>query len=183
MSCSPEPTDRCCWKSTRSKWRAPSTPGGRAELTSCLFALDWEPANLGTPTTAVKALLLVGDAAAADPLLNTLANRADGASAHCEVMSARDLAEFRDAMSRKDIEWSAVVVGARPGGRRGTDGYQQLDLALSRTLLVANLVKTLTQIGARNSPRLWIVTRGAQQLDAGDRVTLAQAQLRGLHGR
>ena len=55
----------------------------------------------------------------------------------------------------------------------------QLDLALSRTLLVANLVKTMTQVGARNSPRLWIVTRGAQQLDPGDRVTLAQTQLRG----
>ena len=52
-------------------------------------------------------------------------------------------------------------------------------MALSRTMLVANLVQTLTQIGSRNSPRLWIVTRGAQQLDLSDRVTLAQTQLRG----
>ena len=35
-------------------------------------------------------------------------------------------------------------------------------------------------MGARNSPRLWIVTRGAQQLDPGDRVTLAQTELRGI---
>ena len=35
-------------------------------------------------------------------------------------------------------------------------------------------------MGARNSPRLWIVTRGAQRLDPGDPVTLAQTPLRGL---
>ena len=95
-------------------------------------------------------------------------------------MSAGDIAEFRDAMSRKDIQWSGIVVVCPP---RAVDealtDTAQLDLALSRTLLVANLVKTLTQIGARNSPRLWIVTRGAQQLDLSDRVTLAQTQLRG----
>ena len=57
---------------------------------------------------------------------------------------------------------------------------EQLELAQSRTLLIADIVKTLSQIGARNSPRLWIVTRGAQQLDAGDGVTLAQTTLRGI---
>ena len=96
-------------------------------------------------------------------------------------MSARDTSELRDALSRKDIQWSGVVVVCPP---RAVDealaDTGQLDLALSRTLLVADVVKTLSQIGARNSPRLWIVTRGAQQLDAGDRVTLAQTQLRGI---
>ena len=57
---------------------------------------------------------------------------------------------------------------------------EQLELARSRTLLVADIVKTLSQIGARNSPRLWIVTRGAQQLEPEDRVTLAQTELRGI---
>ena len=57
---------------------------------------------------------------------------------------------------------------------------EQLELAQSRTLLIADIVKTLSQIGARNSPRLWIVTRGAQQLAAGDGVTLAQTALRGI---
>ena len=84
-------------------------------------------------------------------------------------------------MTRKDISWSGIVVVCPP---RAVDealpDTAQLDLALSRTLLVANIVKTLTQIGARNSPRLWIVTRGAQQVDPSDRVTLAQTQLRGI---
>ena len=41
-------------------------------------------------------------------------------------------------------------------------------------------MKVLTQRAARTSPRLWIVTRGAQRVDAGDQVNLAQASLRGL---
>ena len=155
-------------------------PRAAEELTSCLFALDWEPVDLGTTTSEVKALFLVGDTATADPLLNTLRIGLTARIPHCEVTSARDIAEFRDALSRRDIAWSGVVVVCPP---RAVDealtDTEALDLALSRTMLVANLVQTLTQIGSRNSPRLWIVTRGAQQLDLSDRVTLAQTQLRG----
>ena len=153
--------------------------GRRSSRAACLHSTGnrWISAR---STTEVKALLLVGDAATADPLLNTLRIGLTARIAHCEVMSARDIAEFRDAMSRKDIQWSGIVVVCPP---RAVDealtDTEQLDLALSRTLLVADLVKTLTQIGARNSPRLWIITRGAQQLDLSDRVTLAQTQLRG----
>ena len=57
-----------------------------------------------------------------------------------------------------------MVCPPRPVDEALTD-TAQLELAQSRTLLVADIVKTLTQIGARNSPRLWIVTRGAQQVD------------------
>ena len=46
--------------------------------------------------------------------------------------------------------------------------------------LIADIVKTISQRGARNSPRLWIVTRGAQRLDHGRSVTLAQTAIRGL---
>ena len=35
-------------------------------------------------------------------------------------------------------------------------------------------------MGSRNSPRLWIVTRGAQQVDVDESVTLAQTTLRGI---
>ncbi len=156
-------------------------PAPEHDLTSRLFTLDWEPANLERPAAGVKALLLVSDAAATDPLLNTLRSGLTERAAHCEVVSARDASELRDALSRKDIEWSAVVVVCPPQAiDEALADTEQLDLALSRTLLVADVVRTLSQIGARNSPRLWIVTRGAQQLDAGDRVSLAQAQLRGI---
>ena len=79
MYCSPAPTGGYCWRSTRSKWWYSKHRSPADDLTSRLFALDWEPVDLDTPTTGVKALLLVGDAATADPLLNTLADRADRA--------------------------------------------------------------------------------------------------------
>lgn len=53
-------------------------------------------------------------------------------------------------------------------------------MARTRTLLVASVVETVTRMGARKSPRLWIVTRGAAQFDAGESVTLAQTGLRGI---
>jgi len=37
----------------------------------------------------------------------------------------------------------------------------------------------VSQVGARNTPRLWIVTRGAQQVEPSEPVTLAQTGLRG----
>ena len=84
-------------------------------------------------------------------------------------------------MTRKGISWDGIAVVCPP---RSVDELspdpEQLELAQSRTLLIADIVKTLSQLGARNSPRLWLVTRGAQQLDPGDRVTLAQTQLRGI---
>ena len=97
------------------------------------------------------------------------------------VVSPGDEAQLRSALTRKDVSWNAIVVVCppRPVDEALPDS-EQLELAQSRTLLIADIVKTLSQIGARNSPRLWIVTRGAQQLDAGDGVTLAQTTLRGI---
>ena len=96
----------------------------------------------------------------------------------CRRVTRRQL---RGALTRKDVSWNAIVVVCppRPVDEALPDS-EQLALAQSRTLLIADIVKTLSQIGARNSPRLWIVTRGAQQLDAGDGVTLAQTTLRGI---
>ena len=93
-----------------------------------------------------------------------------------------DAQQLRNALTRKDISWESVVVLCVPPGPAddALPEAEQLDMAQSRTLLVADIVKTLSQLGARNSPRLWIVTRGAQQVDPGDRVTLAQSGLRGI---
>jgi phthiocerol/phenolphthiocerol synthesis type-I polyketide synthase C len=155
--------------------------GAANGLTSRLYALDWEPVDLAKPTDGVGALLLVSAAAASDPLLDTLRGGLAECAAHCEVVSARDRAELRDALSRNDIQWSGIVVVCPPQSvDEALPDTAQLDLALSRTLLIADVVKTVSHLGARNSPRLWIVTRGAQQLGPGDRVTLAQTQLRGI---
>ena len=112
--CSPEPTGRCCWRSTKSKWRCSRHPGRpRSSPAACSHWTGnrWISTR---PTAAVEALFLVGDAATADPLLNTLRVGLTARIAHCEVMSARDIAEFRDALSRKDIPWSGIVVVCPP---------------------------------------------------------------------
>ena len=146
-----------------------------------MFTLEWEPVDLDKPTGDVDAVLLVGDHANGDPLLSAVRSGLSEHTTHCHVVSRGDEAQLRSALTRKDVSWNAIVVVCPP---RPVDvalsDSEQLELAQSRTLLIADIVKTLSQIGARNSPRLWIVTRGAQQLDAGDEVTLAQTTLRGI---
>jgi phthiocerol/phenolphthiocerol synthesis type-I polyketide synthase C len=85
------------------------------------------------------------------------------------------------AITRNDVSWDEIVVIFPP---QDVDELlpdeAQLELAQARTLLIAETVKTISHVGARNSPRMWIVTRGAQQLHPDDHVTLAQTELRGL---
>ena len=156
-------------------------PGARNGLASHMFALEWEPVDLDKPTGDLDAVLLVGDPADGDPLLGAVRSGLSEHTAHCHVVSPGDEAQLRSALTRKDLSWNAIVVACppRPVDEALSDS-EQLALAQSRTMLIADIVKTLSQIGARNSPRLWIVTRGAQQLDAGDEVTLAQTTLRGI---
>ncbi len=153
-------------------------PGTERSLTSRMFTLEWEPVNLDKPLGPIGALLLVGDP---DPLLHALRSELAGHVTHCEVASADDKDKLRNALTHKDIDWNGIAVVCPP---RTVDearpDHHQLGLAQSRTLLIAEIVKTLSQLGVRNSPRLWIVTRGAQQLDPGDRVTMAQSGLRGI---
>ncbi|MGB8211886.1 MAG: SDR family NAD(P)-dependent oxidoreductase [Mycobacterium sp.] len=156
-------------------------PGARNEVASHMFALQWEPVVLDKPAGDVGALLLVGDHANGDSLLSAVRSGLVEHAAQCDLVSADDRAQLRGALTRKDVSWNAIVVVCPP---RSVDealpDSEQLELAQSRTLLIADIVKTLSQIGARNSPRLWIVTRGAQQLAAGEGVTLAQTTLRGI---
>ena len=156
-------------------------PEARNGLASHMFTLEWEPVDLDKPTGDVDAVLLVGDHADGDRLLSAVRSGLSEHTTHCHVVSPGDEAQLRGALTRKDVSWNAIVVVCppRPVDEALSDS-EQLELAQSRTLLITDIVKTLSQIGARNSPRLWIVTRGAQQLDAGDGVTLAQTTLRGI---
>jgi phthiocerol/phenolphthiocerol synthesis type-I polyketide synthase C len=156
-------------------------PGARNLLASHMFTLEWEPVDLDKPTADVGALLLVGDHADCDLLLGAVQSGLSEHTAHCDVVSPGDEGQLRSALTRKDVSWNAIVIVCppRPVDEALPDS-EQLELAQSRTLLIADTVKTLSKIGARNSPRLWIVTRGAQQLAACDGVTLTQTALRGI---
>ncbi|MCY0610649.1 hypothetical protein OVV29_34530, partial [Klebsiella pneumoniae] len=88
-------------------------------------------------------------------------------------------ATLRAAISR--TSWDGIVVVCPPRANdESMPDEAQLELARTRTLLVASVVETVRRMGARKSPRLWIVTRGAAQFDAGESVTLAQTGLRGI---
>ncbi len=152
-------------------------PGTGQELSSRLFTLEWEPVALDKPPGGLGAVLVVGDG----ELLTGLPD-----ATYREVVPADDRERLRNALARSDIAWDAVVLACPP---RSVDealtDTEQLELAQSRTLLVADIVKALseyraTRSDAGTSTRLWIVTRGAQLLDSRDRVTLAQAELRGI---
>jgi phthiocerol/phenolphthiocerol synthesis type-I polyketide synthase C len=151
--------------------------GAGKELANRLFTLEWEPVALDKPPGSLGAVLVVGDSA----LLSGLPD-----ATHRQVVTADDPEQLREALIRTDISWDAIVVAcpSRSVDEARTD-TEQLGLAQSRTLLIADIVKAVardaaSQNGAETNPRLWIVTRGAQQLDAGERVTLAQAELRGI---
>jgi phthiocerol/phenolphthiocerol synthesis type-I polyketide synthase C len=154
---------------------------GANELTGHMLAAEWEPAPLDAAANSLGGLLLIGEPAAGDPLLTGLQSSLIDRAAEVAVVSPSDPAKLRAAITGTDIGWDSIVVLCPPQAvDESLPEAAQLDLALARTLLIADVAKTVTRMGARNSPRLWIVTRGGQQVDAGDRVTLAQTELRGI---
>jgi len=155
--------------------------GAGNEVASHMFALEWEPVVLDKPTGGAGAVLLVGENGDGDPLFGALRSGLVEHAGRCDLVPAGDQTRLRGALTRKDVSWNAVVVVCPPrSGDEALPDSEQLELAQSRTLLISDIVKTLSKIGARNSPRLWIVTRGAQQVAAGEGVTLAQTTLRGI---
>ena len=155
--------------------------GGANELTERLFALEWEPAPLETTAVNVGALLLIGDLATGDPLLPALQSSLGDRVAQVELVSTNEETTLRAAITRSDIVWDGIVMVCPPRSiDESLPDQAQLELAQTRTLQIAKVVETLTRMGSRKSPRLWIVTRGAQQVDPSESVTLAQTGLRGL---
>ena len=154
---------------------------GADELTRRMFMLEWEPLSLDQPPGIGGTVLVVGDLAGGDPLLTTLRSSLEELTAHCEWVSTGEKQALQAAITRTDGSWDGIVVLCPPRSEdESLPDRMQLDLARARTLLIADIVKAVSHMGARNSPRLWIVTRGAQQLDPGAQVTLAQTPLRGL---
>jgi phthiocerol/phenolphthiocerol synthesis type-I polyketide synthase C len=151
------------------------------EVAGHLFTVEWAPVELEPAAARLGAVLLVGVGDVDEPVFDRLRSGLLGHAGHVEVVWAAERGRLREALTRKDVAWDAVAVVCPP---RSVDealaAGAQLELAQSRVLLIAEIVKTLSQVGSRNSPRLWIVTRGAQQVDVDESVTLAQTTLRGI---
>jgi phthiocerol/phenolphthiocerol synthesis type-I polyketide synthase C len=157
------------------------TGGAGDEVARHLFTVEWEPVELEPAVSGSGAVLLIGEHGVDEELLRTVQSGLSGRVPAVESVSVSERAHVRTALTRKGMAWDAVVVllPARSVDE-ALSAQAQLDVAQSRTLLIAETVKTLSQVGSRNSPRLWIVTRGAQQVDIDEPVTLAQASLRGI---
>ncbi|WP_415823617.1 SDR family NAD(P)-dependent oxidoreductase, partial [Mycobacterium basiliense] len=154
---------------------------GATELTDRLFTAEWESAPLQEAADAPGGLLLIADLATDDPLPIVLQSSLRSHSPSVELVGAADDAKLRAAITRTDVGWDGLVLIYPPRASDESLAHDaQLELARTRTLRVAKVVETLTRMGTRKSPRLWIVTRGAAQLDPSESVTLAQTELRGL---
>jgi len=141
-------------------------------ITSRLFTTVWEPTDLAEPAGVLDSVLVVGDA----ELLSGLP-----AGTNRQVVPAYDPEQIRAALTRSDISWDAIVVACPSrSADEALSITEQLALAQSRTMLIAEIVKTVSQLTSGTNPRLWIITRGAQQVETGETITLAQAEFRGI---
>ncbi|VBA41960.1 Phthiocerol/phenolphthiocerol synthesis polyketide synthase type I PpsC [Mycobacterium attenuatum] len=152
-------------------------------LASHAFDLRWEPIDSGHPAAETGPVLLVDEQGVgnrgSDELWEAVCAGLSRRASRYRVVRARDQAGLLDALTHES--WHAVVLVCPPrsADEALADG-EQLELAQSRTLFVAGMVKTLSQRDVGSGPRLWIVTRGAQQVSFGESVTLAQGTLRGI---
>jgi acyl transferase domain-containing protein/acyl carrier protein len=150
-------------------------------ITSRMFMLECEPCALEAAPYAVDAVLLIGDGADSDPLLGIVHTSLLKRTAHCQLVPTADDHALDAVLARPDINWDAIVLVCPPrAADESLPDDAHLELAQARTLLIARVVNKVVRMGARYTPRLFILTRGAQQLDESDHVTLAQTQLRGI---
>ncbi|BCI53466.1 phthiocerol/phenolphthiocerol synthesis polyketide synthase type I PpsC [Mycolicibacterium litorale] len=157
-------------------------PGSGDELSDKMFALDWRPTPLDVPVPdAGAAVLLLAEPCDRDETVGAVASTLAAKATAFQWISLTDQEELRSALINSGQSWDHIVLlyPSRDVDDSMPD-QQQLDTAQSRTVQAAETVKTISRLGARNSPRLWMITRGAQQLRPDDQVTLAQAGLRGL---
>lgn len=155
--------------------------GAGNEVARHMFTLAWESVDSDKPAADVGAVLLVGEYGAADGLLEALRAGLSRRASQCQVVLASDRARLQDALTSEALSWKAVVLAFPPRSvDEALSDCEQMELAQSRTLFVADIVKSLSQSGIRSRPRLWIVTRGAQQVAGDESVTLAQTTLRGI---
>ncbi len=157
--------------------------GGATEDGSQLFTVQWEATPRDKAVGTLGSVLLIGDPAdqqhGGDEFLSALRSSLRDGATEIDVVSPADVAGLRGAITRTPRD-SIVVLCPPRCADEALDDVAQLDLARSRALLIADIAKTVTRLGARNSPRLWIITRGAQQVETDDRITLAQTTLRGI---
>ncbi|CCK26519.1 Phthiocerol synthesis polyketide synthase type I PpsD [Streptomyces davaonensis JCM 4913] len=137
-----------------------------------LYAQTWERAALPEPPAdprPVRWLVLDDGADGSGPETGQVLARADWRDPDAVAAALAADTDCTDVLFRAD--------GPAPG-----HGEDTLAEGAARVLAVSRVVAGLAGRAARGAPppRLWLLTRGAQSVDPGERPDLAQVALRGL---
>ncbi|GAA2657862.1 SDR family NAD(P)-dependent oxidoreductase [Streptomyces lunalinharesii] len=149
-------------------------------LNDCLLTIRWQPRPLAdrAPSPPGHWLLLTETASDtfADQVVSLLL--AHGGSVTTATLPP-DITTVGDTTAQllADPELAGVVVLPGSAGSAGPHG---LALAEQRVRRLALLVKELARHEATARPRLWAVTRGGQDVRAGDAVDLSHTGIQGL---
>ncbi len=152
-------------------------------LSERLLTIDWQQRDLPEASHAEPgAWLLIAASTAADVVATELADALKGGGAQCTSMlwpqagePMPDVSWLRDYLGSNVLDGVVVLTGP-------TDGDADEQCAVRGGEHVRHLVRIVRELPdiPVEPPRLYIVTRGAQPVLAGDPVNLEQAGLRGL---
>ena len=150
-------------------------------LTERLLTIDWQHRQLPElPHSDAGAWLLISTTTD-DVMATSLSDVLKAHGAHCTTMSwppsadhASNTEKLGDHLRGSGFNGIVIRTGPRSGAER--------EAALLGRANVQHLVRIARQLAeiSGESPRLYVVTRGAQTVLAGDRPNLEQGGLRGL---
>jgi epothilone polyketide synthase D len=165
----------------------------RTEEDDWFLELDWEPAAVPAPRVAAGRFLLLGAgsglgaalrfslAAAGHTVVEAVVGVPDAVPKGCMAVNDTSAAGVQALLADAfGGQAPTAVVHLRSLEGSGELDEDALEAALVRGCdSVVYTVQALAGMRWRDAPRLWLVTRGAQAVDAGD-VSVAQAPLLGL---
>ena len=151
-------------------------------LAERLLTLDWQQRQLPDLPHADAGAWLLINTTTVDAMVTDLSDVLKTHGAHCTTMSwlpsadhASNIEKLADHLRGSGFNGIVVLTGPRNGA---TDEEAPL-LGRENVQHLVRITRQLADISGE-SPRLYVVTRGAQTVLAGDRPNLEQAGLRGL---
>ena len=171
-------------------------PAPRREEDGWFLELAWERASAPTPRVRTGRFLLLGEGGGLGSALRVALEAAGHTVVHAVPGSPGHVPAGRWPVDDQRAAGVRALLGDAFGGQaptavvhlRSLEGAGALDASAFEAALsrgydsVLHTVQALAGVGYRDTPRLWLVTRGAQAVDGigGDEVAIEQAPLLGL---